>query len=93
MEAGGVVTTTIKCQNGETMVVTFDTRLPRPYSLLYRVQGTDGIWSEEESVYIEDRSPEHEWETVENYRDEFEAPALEDVSPGGREAQEGARRL
>jgi len=68
-----VVTTTIKCQDGETVVVTFDTRLPRPYSLLYQVQGTDGIWSDEkESVYFEGRSPEHEWESIDKYRDEFE---------------------
>ena len=34
---GDIVTTTIKCQNGESVVITFDTRLPRPTSLMYLI--------------------------------------------------------
>jgi len=77
---GDIVTTTIKCQNEETVVVTFDTRLPRPHPLtdFYMVQGTDGIWSDEKgSVYFEGRSSEHEWESIDKYRDEFEHPLWE----------------
>jgi predicted dehydrogenase len=73
---GDIVTTTIKCQNGETVVITFDTALPRPRGeSVRRVHGVDGIWEhEKDAVYIEDRSPEHEWESVDKYRDEFEHP-------------------
>jgi Oxidoreductase family, NAD-binding Rossmann fold len=41
---GDVVTTQIKCANGETVLLTHDTNLPRPYSLGFRVQGSKGIW-------------------------------------------------
>ena len=34
----------IKCANGETILVTHDTNLPRPYSLGFGVQGTNGLW-------------------------------------------------
>jgi hypothetical protein len=41
---GDVVTTILKTSNGETMLLSHDTGLPRPYSLGFRVQGTKGIW-------------------------------------------------
>ena len=37
---GDVVTTQIRCANGETILLQHDTSLPRPYSLGFRVQGT-----------------------------------------------------
>jgi hypothetical protein len=39
---GDVVTTQIACENGETIMLTHDTSLPRPYSLGFRVQGRAG---------------------------------------------------
>ena len=36
---GDIVTSMINCANGETIIVTHDTNLPRPYSLGFRVQG------------------------------------------------------
>jgi len=73
---GDIVTTVITCANGETIVVTHDTNLPRPYSLGYRVQGTKGIWMKDgEQIYIEGRSPEpHKWEPSEPYLEEFDHP-------------------
>ena len=51
---GDVVTTLIKCANGETIVLTHDCTSPRPYSRGGRVQGTKGIWMEDNaSIYIE----------------------------------------
>ncbi|MBQ8552355.1 MAG: Gfo/Idh/MocA family oxidoreductase [Clostridia bacterium] len=44
---GDVVTTSIKCAHGETIVLTHDTTLPRGYSRGNVVQGTRGIWSED----------------------------------------------
>jgi hypothetical protein len=37
---GDVTTTMINCANGETVLLSHDTHLPRPYSLGFRVQGT-----------------------------------------------------
>ena len=65
---GDVVNTIIKCAGGETILLTHDTTLPRPYSRAGRVQGTKGIWYEDnKSIHIEGESPPHEWENFYEY--------------------------
>lgn len=55
---GDVVTTMIKCANGETIVLTHDCTLPRPYSRGGYVQGLKGLWEEDgRSIYLEERTP------------------------------------
>ncbi len=73
---GDIVTSIIKCHNGETIVVSHDTNSPRPYSLNFRVQGTNGLWmSDNNSIYIEDLSPNpHEWEPFESYLEKYNHP-------------------
>jgi hypothetical protein len=73
---GDIVTTLIKCANGETVLVSHDTNLPRPYSLNFRVQGTKGLWMRDNrSIYLEDVSPEpHRWEPFEKYQEEYDHP-------------------
>lgn len=72
---GDIVTTSIRCANGETIVLTHDTSSPRPYSRGGRVQGTCGLWMEDlKSVYIEGRSEDEKWEPMENYWEEYEHP-------------------
>lgn len=71
---GDIVTTTITTANGESIVMTHDTSLPRPYSLGFRVQGTDGLWAvDNNGVHVEGRSPAHEWESWEAYQEEYDA--------------------
>lgn len=65
---GDVVTTCIKCAHGQTIVLTHDTSLPRPYSRANLVQGTKGIWSEEKhGIYLDGSAESYEW--GESYRD------------------------
>lgn len=73
---GDVVTTIIKTANDETIMVQHDTNLPRPYSLGFRVQGTNGLWMDiNNSLYIEDVSEEkHQWESDESYMDKYDHP-------------------
>jgi predicted dehydrogenase len=61
---GDVVTSMIKCANGETIIVTHDTNLPRPYSLGFRVEGTRGLWyNDGNTIYVEGKSKKpHEWD-------------------------------
>ncbi|MDT8436201.1 MAG: Gfo/Idh/MocA family oxidoreductase [Gemmatimonadota bacterium] len=61
---GDVVTTLITTANDETILLSHDTNLPRPYSLNFRVQGTRGLWMDDfDALYIEGASPEpHRWE-------------------------------
>jgi len=50
----------IRCAQGETIVLTHDTSLPRPYSRGQRVQGTKGLWMEDGNViHLEGTSPPH----------------------------------
>ncbi|MDF2659610.1 MAG: Alpha-N-acetylgalactosaminidase, partial [Paenibacillus sp.] len=47
----------------------------RPYSRAGRVQGTKGLWTEDNnSIHIEGRSPHHKWESFDGYREEYEHP-------------------
>jgi predicted dehydrogenase len=73
---GDIVTTVIKCYNGETVVVSHDTSSPRPYSLNFRVQGTNGIWmGDNYSIYLEGQSPKpHEWEPFDEYLKKYDHP-------------------
>tara|TARA_Y100000994_G_scaffold64613_1_gene52590 strand:+ start:4 stop:1350 length:1347 start_codon:yes stop_codon:yes gene_type:complete len=72
---GDVITTVIKTLNGETITLKHDTNLPRPYSLGFRVQGTKGIWMDiNNSIFIEDRSPGHDWEPDNQYMKEYDHP-------------------
>ena len=73
---GDIVTSVIKCENGETVVLSHDTSSPRPYSLNFRVQGTEGIWMvDNNSIYIENISKdEHRWESDEEYLFKYDHP-------------------
>ncbi len=72
---GDVVTTHIMTSNGETITLTHDTNLPRPYSIGFRVQGTKGLWMDvNKSLYIEGRSPAHKWEEADPYLKEYDHP-------------------
>ena len=63
---GDVVTTSINCANGETILLQHDTSLPRPYSLGFRVQGTEGLWMDvSNTLYIQDKSANvDEWDNA-----------------------------
>ena len=73
---GDVVTTVIKCAHGETITLTHDTSLPRPYSRGNRIEGTKGIWMEDKyAVYLEGVSPKADvWDSLNNYYEKYEHP-------------------
>ena len=72
---GDIITTTIRCANGETIVLTHDTSSPRPYSRGGRVQGTKGLWMEDlRALHIEGRSQGESWQPMSEYWEEFEHP-------------------
>lgn len=73
---GDVVTTSIACANGETILLQHDTNLPRPYSLGFRVQGTEGIWMDvNKSLYIEGKSAKaHQWEEAAPWLEKYDHP-------------------
>ena len=72
---GDVVTTMIRCANGETILLQHDTNLPRPYSLGFRVQGTKGLWMDlNRSIYVEGQSKAHQWEDAKAWLDKYDHP-------------------
>ena len=72
---GDVVTTSINCANGETILLQHDTDLPRPYSLGFRVQGTNGLWMDvNHSIYVEGQSKDDEWDNAQQWYDKYDHP-------------------
>lgn len=93
---GDIVTTMISCAGGETILLTHDCTLPRPYSRGGRVQGTRGVWMEDNrSIFIEGRSPvdpshwTHSWESDAKYMEEFCHPLWREYEAFGKRGGHG----
>jgi predicted dehydrogenase len=88
---GDVVNTLIRTVQGQTILVTHDTNLPRPYSRRILLQGTRGIVRKypEQKIHIEGRSPEHAWEELAAYQREYEHPLWTTLADRSRGAGHG----
>jgi len=72
---GDVITSTIETANGQTIIVTHDTNLPRPYSLGFRVQGTKGLWEVDGNrIYVEGKSKAHHWDKADDWLKKYDHP-------------------
>lgn len=72
---GDVITSTLETANGETIIVTHDCNLPRPYSLGFRVQGANGLWEVDGNrIYIEGESKPHTWEPAASWLEKYDHP-------------------
>lgn len=77
---GDVVTTLIQCANGETVVLTHDCSLPRPYSRGGYLQGSKGLWEEDNrGIYLEghtqpDEHGDHLFEPDKPYMEKYRHP-------------------
>jgi predicted dehydrogenase len=98
---GDMNSSLIRTKLGRSILLQHDTTSPRPYSRINLVQGTQGtVTGYPDRVYVEGRSPEHDWETLESYRDEFEHPlwlelakAAEGAGHGGMDFLEDFRLI
>lgn len=93
---GDVVTTTIKCAHGETIVLTLDTTLPRAYSRDFRVQGTKAMYMEENnSLFLDgvhnkfDFEWKKQWNNVEQLRDQYDHPIWQNYDPDANDGHGG----
>jgi hypothetical protein len=87
---GDIVTTTINTANGETIIVTHDTNLPRPYSLGFRVQGTKGLWEVDGNrIYVEGKSDPHRWDEADKWLEEYDHPLWKKFSNDAEGAGHG----
>jgi predicted dehydrogenase len=74
---GDIITSVIKTTNGETILVTHDTNLPRPYSLGFRVDGTDGTTNFDmgtKRIYVEGEGKEHQWDEFQKWQEKYDHP-------------------
>lgn len=73
---GDVITSTIDTANGETIIITHDCNLPRPYSLGFRVQGAKGLWENDGSrIYVEGASEKaHSWDADAKWLEKYDHP-------------------
>jgi len=80
---GDIITTMIKCSNGETIVLTLDTTLPRYYSRGFTVRGTNAMYEEvTDSIFMdceEDISHDFDWRNACNgnaskYEEKYDHP-------------------
>ncbi len=88
---GDVTTTLINCANGETVLLSHDTHLPRPYSIGFRVQGTKGLWMDvNKSLYIDGKSPKYDtWEPVKEWFEKYDHPLWKKYSKEAEGAGHG----
>lgn len=95
-----VITTSIRCAGGQTIVLTLDTTLPRYYSRGFHIQGTLGMFEEEnESIFLDgvhnkdDFYWKKQWGNVESFREQYEHPIwkefLESGVTGGHGGMDG----
>lgn len=86
---GDVVTTMISCANGETIMLTHDCSLARPYSRGGYVQGTKGVWEEDgRLIYLEGSTKptehgEHLFESDKPYMDKYMHPLWKEYNEFG----------
>ncbi len=93
-KCGDIVTTMIKCANGQTVIVTHDTNSPRPYSLGFRVQGTNGLWyNDGDLIYIEGKSEFNNWEKSEDLILQYTHPLWKSLQEVAKEAGHGGSDL
>ena len=92
---GDIVTTVIKTTNGETIIISHDTNLPRPYSWGFTLHGTNGVWNgqfEGKRLYVEGKSESHQWsndEMYKKYMEKYDHPLWKKYAEEAQEAGHG----
>jgi predicted dehydrogenase len=86
---GDVTTTMIKCARGETVLLTHDCSLPRPYSRGQRVQGTKGIWMEDKNAVHFDDFDGERWAPMDEYLEKYDHPVWRDFINDGVQGGHG----
>lgn len=85
---GDIVTTTIKCARGQTIVLTLDTTLPRGYSRAFTVRGTKGAYFEDnDMIFLDNEHHDFEWEprklwgNAKDYEDKYQHALWQGYDP------------
>ena len=97
---GDVVTSIIKCAHGETVTLTLDTTLPRPYSRGLQVQGTKAMYMEDNnSLFLDgvhnpyDFKWREQWDNAKQLRSEYDHPIWQNYNPDAKAGHGGMDAL
>lgn len=87
---GDVVTTVLRCANGETVRITLDTTLPRAYSRQFTIHGTKALYAEDtDSIFMDGKDNEVEfepqklWGNAKEYEEQYQHPLWRDYEVVG----------
>ena len=86
---GDIITTVLKCQNGETVTLTLDTTLPRYYSRRFMARGSRGIVAEDGGlVYLASEHSEsgflpENYNNIKEYYEKYDHPIWRDFDGVG----------
>lgn len=95
---GDIITTVIKCALGQTIHLTLDTTLPRPYSRGLTVHGTKAMYEEAtDSFFIDNEIKDEklhfhwkeEWDNAQKYEDKFLDPMWKQYLEEGLQGSHG----
>ena len=94
---GDVVTTILKCINGQTVTIVLDTTLPRAYSRQFTVRGTKGAYFEDiDGIFLDHEHNKFEynqrgiWDNAKDYEEKYIHPMWKDHVPrGGHDGMDG----
>ena len=94
---GDIVTTVIRCAHGQTITLTLDTTLPRPYSRGFTVRGTKGMYQEDnQSVFLDEMGSElhfkwqEQWGNADQYLKKYQHPIwTQYLEEGVKEGHDG----
>lgn len=87
---GDVITSTLETAHGETIIITHDCNLPRPYSLGFRVQGAKGLWEVDGNrIYVEGQSDPHQWDQADSWLKDYDHPLWKTYGDMAQDAGHG----
>ncbi|MDD4190051.1 MAG: Gfo/Idh/MocA family oxidoreductase [Mangrovibacterium sp.] len=89
--SGDVNCSLIQTASGITVTLYYDSLSPRPADMIYRIQGTKGIFSGTlDKLFLEDLSPKsHEWEGIEKYQEKYDHPLWKQFGDTARKTGHG----
>ena len=92
---GDIVTSVVKTQKGNTIVINYDMQLPRPYDNRWMIQGTEGVYNESRNaIYLWERSPKYEeWESFDPYLEKYDHPWWKALRESGPQSHGGTDYL
>ncbi len=87
---GDMNTSLIRTKRGRSIMVQHDTTSPRPYSRINLLSGTKGTFRGfPDGIYVEGRTQEHHFETLDGYKAEFDHALWREVGDKAEGAGHG----